>query len=54
MQCSEVIYLKDDGVGIYKSIIMSNNLLSSALKKLFVTVINQVPLKSMSITWDYN
>lgn len=43
----EVIHLKDDRLGIYKSIIISNNELSSTLKKFVITVINQVPLKSM-------
>lgn len=39
--------MKDDRLGIYKSIIISNNELSSTLKKSVITVINQVPLKSM-------
>lgn len=39
--------MKDDRLGIYKSIIISNNELSSTLKKFVITVINQVPLKSM-------
>lgn len=43
----EVIHLKDDRLGICKSIIMSNNELSSTLKKPVITVVNQVLPKSM-------